>query len=169
MTPRIPRPAASRHAARSIFCALACLGLPATLVLAPARPALAQETALPIRIAAQPLDSALIQLGRQTPLQFFYAPETVAGIQAPAIDGRMTPEQALKALLAGTTLAYQREGRNVTLSRPASATQLEPVTVIGAGGPDLQAEGLAADGYRSRTISSLARWGPCPCRTHPIR
>lgn len=95
----------------------------------------AQETVVQIDLPAQSLDSALIQLGRQTPLQFFYSPETVVGLRTPAVQGSMTPEQALQRLLQGSGVTYNKNGRNVTLSRPLSdATQLAPVVVTGGLG-----------------------------------
>lgn len=76
--------------------------------------ALAVNVALPqafaadaIRIPAQPLGQALSQLGQQTSLQVFFSPELVAGKQAPAVDGNLSPEDALRQLLQGSGLQYQ--------------------------------------------------------------
>jgi len=51
-----------------------------------------------IHIRAQPLGQALSELGQQTSLQVFFSPELVAGKQAPAVDGNISPEQALRQL-----------------------------------------------------------------------
>lgn len=62
----------------------------------------------------------------------FYLPETVRGRSAPALSGRLAPDEALRTLLAGTGIAFQRDGRNVSLALPSGGTaQLEPVTVRG--------------------------------------
>ena len=47
----------------------------------------AAEAGSTIQIQAQPLASALNQLGQQTNLQLFFSPELVAGKQAPAVSG----------------------------------------------------------------------------------
>lgn len=94
---------------------------------------MAQETPVRISITAQSLDNALVQLGEQASLQIFYLPEVVRGLTAPAVSGNMTPDEALRRLLAGTGITFGRNGRNVSLSRPDAArtTQLEAVTVQG--------------------------------------
>lgn len=100
--------------------------------LALAAPAVhAQAEPVSIQLAAQPLHDALVQLGRQTSLQFFYTPDTVAGLMAPAVRGSMTAEQALQQLLRDTSITYRRDGRNVTLSRVLSSSRLDAVTVRG--------------------------------------
>nr|WP_256357892.1 TonB-dependent receptor [Pseudomonas sp. PDM28] len=91
--------------------------------------ALAVNIALPqafaadgIRIPAQPLGQALSQLGQQTSLQVFFSPELVAGKQAPAVDGNISPEDALRQLLQGSGLQYQIDEGSVTLMpAPTSA------------------------------------------------
>lgn len=91
--------------------------------------ALAINAALPqahageaIRIPAQPLGQALSQLGQQTSLQVFFSPELVAGKQAPAVDGNLSPEDALRQLLQGSGLQYQIDEGSVTLlPAPAAA------------------------------------------------
>ncbi|VFR83295.1 Ferrichrome-iron receptor [plant metagenome] len=129
----------------------------------------AQEAAVFLDIPAQSLDAALIQLGRQTGLQVFYAPEAVSGLRAPALQGRLTPDQALARLLAGQPVDYRREGREVTLNR-SDVTQLKPVTVLGntlPPGAALQQEGGEAEGYRVRTVSSLGTLGAMDIRDAP--
>ncbi|PVY68040.1 TonB-dependent receptor [Pusillimonas noertemannii] len=151
MSNRTNRAMAKRLAQSVALCLeLAALGaLPAFLLAAPLK-AHAQDAAVQINLPAQPLDDSLIQLGRQTSLQFFYTPETVAGLRAPGVAGRMTAEQALQQLLAGTPVEYRRSGRNITLSRQVSATQLETVTVVGRDGslPPVYAGGQVATGGR---------------------
>jgi Fe(3+) dicitrate transport protein len=85
--------------------------------------ALAVSAAMPlayageaIHIRAQPLGQALSELGQQTSLQVFFSPDLVAGKQAPAVDGDISPEQALRQLLQGSGLDYQINEGSVTLS-----------------------------------------------------
>ena len=74
-----------------------------------------------IRIQAQPLSAALSQLGQQTSLQLFFSPDLVAGKQAPAVDGNLSPEQALRSLLKGSGLDYEMSADTVVL-KPAGAS-----------------------------------------------
>lgn len=101
-----------------------------------ALPTVAQTTAAPVAIdiPAQSLSEALVQLGRQTSLQLFFAPEIVAGKQSPAVQGKLAPEAALEALLKGSGLQYQRSGnRGYVLHaaglRAEAMTTLPPVEV----------------------------------------
>jgi iron complex outermembrane receptor protein/outer membrane receptor for ferric coprogen and ferric-rhodotorulic acid len=95
------------------------------------QPARAQETATQIHIQQQSLSDALLLLGQQTPLQFVYTTELVRGIPAPSVSGRMTPEEALRRLLAGTGIEYSRTGNTINLWKSGGATQLAPVVVTG--------------------------------------
>ena len=82
--------------------------------------AYAEQASGAIHIQAQSLGSALSQLGQQTSLQVFFSPDLVAGKQAPAVDGNLSPEQALRQLLQGSGLDYQIDAGSVTL-RPQSS------------------------------------------------
>ncbi|MEB3903087.1 STN domain-containing protein, partial [Pseudomonas putida] len=80
--------------------------------------AYAEQAPAAIQIQAQPLASALSQLGQQTRLQLFYSPELVAGKQAPAVSGELAPEQALQQLLQGSGLTYEMSQDTVVV-KPA--------------------------------------------------
>lgn len=111
----------------------------------------AQEVLVQINLPAQLLDDSLIELGRQTNLQFFYTPNVVAGIRAPQLQGAMTAENALQRLLDGTPVEYRRHGNNVTLSRIVSnAKQLQTVVVHGIA--DASTEGAGTYAARRVTI-----------------
>ncbi|VVO47224.1 TonB-dependent siderophore receptor [Pseudomonas fluorescens] len=97
--------------------------LPLTLALAVGAALPQAFAASSIHIPAQPLGQALSQLGQQTSLQVFFNPELVAGKQAPAVDGDISPEQALRQLLQGSGLQYQIDQGSVTLTPvPTAAT-----------------------------------------------
>jgi Fe(3+) dicitrate transport protein len=57
----------------------------------------AADAPMVIHIQSQPLGAALSQLAQQASLQLFFSPELVAGKQAPAVDGNLSAEQALRA------------------------------------------------------------------------
>lgn len=116
------------HSAR-----LRCVTVAVSLALLGASPLLyAQSTAVPISIQQHSLSDALLQLGQQTSLQFIYTSDLVRGYSVQPITGRMSPEEALRRLLAGTGIEYSRDGNTINLWRPAdSAAQLGPITVTG--------------------------------------
>lgn len=86
--------------------------------------AYAEQAPAVIQIQAQPLASALSQLGQQTNLQLFFSPELVAGKQAPAVSGNLAPEQALQQLLQGSGLTYEMSQGTVVVKPAVSAGTL---------------------------------------------
>ncbi|MNR61910.1 hypothetical protein D3C85_1837840 [compost metagenome] len=62
----------------------------------------------------------------------FFDPQLVAGKQAPAVDGNLSPEQALRQLLQGSGLEYSIDEGSVTLSpAPTSAAASGPLELGG--------------------------------------
>ncbi|MFC3340067.1 TonB-dependent siderophore receptor [Paracandidimonas soli] len=120
------------------------IALAASSALMPPLAAAEQDAPRQIRIAAQPLGKALLQLGEQTSLQIFYAQEIVDGLMASAVSGSLPPEEALARLLRGTPLTYRRNGDTITLSRQDSATQLDRITVTGQADDTVQVKGYVA-------------------------
>ncbi|UZE22121.1 TonB-dependent siderophore receptor [Pseudomonas sp. B21-056] len=100
--------------------------------------AFADQVATAIHIQAQPLGQALSQLGQQTSLQVFFSPELVAGKQAPAVDGNLSPEAALRQLLQGSGLQYQLDQGSVTVLPAPSASAAGPMEL---GATEIQVVG----------------------------
>lgn len=96
----------------------------ALAVSAAAANSYAEQAPAAIQIQAQPLASALTQLGQQTSLQLFFSPELVAGKQAPAVSGSLAPEQALQQLLQGSGLTYEMSQDTVVVKPAQSAGTL---------------------------------------------
>ncbi|OWT60228.1 TonB-dependent siderophore receptor [Candidimonas nitroreducens] len=122
--------------------------------LAP-RPARAQETPMQISIAAQPLANALVQLANKYSLELAYAPGIVAGLDAPAVAGNVTADQALRQMLAGTGIEFTRNGRNVSLRKalqPQGAVTLPEIRVKGRHDGDTYSAGQLA---RSASLGAL--------------
>ena len=86
----------------------------------------AQSETRPIDISPQPLGDALRALSRQTGLQFFADSDLTSGITAPAVSGRMTADQALQRLLAGSGLTYRLNGSLVTVERATAEPESGP-------------------------------------------
>jgi len=81
--------------------------------------ALAGPTAK-IDIPAQPLSAALRALAAQAGVQLVFTPETVGAANSAALKGEMEVEDALRQLLAGSGLEFQKEGeRNYIVIRAA--------------------------------------------------
>jgi outer-membrane receptor for ferric coprogen and ferric-rhodotorulic acid len=94
-------------------------------------------------IPAQPLASAINQFIRSTGWEVGFNSPTVVGKQSSAVKGSMPPAQALRALLAGTSLNAQISGSSTAAliasvdaggtSSGDGSTVLETITVQGKG------------------------------------
>lgn len=111
--------------------ALLLLGLLAPLLLTHPGSARAQPP-VPIHLPAQPLDRAIIELARQTGLTIGGDASLLQGKQAPALSGEYTPEEALRALLAGSGVTVIHGTNGYKLERlPRQENTLEAVSVYG--------------------------------------
>ncbi|OZI35420.1 TonB-dependent siderophore receptor [Bordetella genomosp. 1] len=140
------RPLPSRPRALALAIALlAC----SPLAHAQEQPAaVAASAARPVSVAAQPLDAALLELGRQLGVQVSFGAELTRGRAAPALQGTYTPAEALDRLLAGAPLVWRANGPGAFLieagaESAAAPRALDTVVVVG--------------GYTPTTISELPR------------
>lgn len=91
---------------------------------------------MPVDLPAQPLAQALAALSQQAGVEIIAPGELVAGRQAPAVRGTLTPAAALERLLAGSGLeAVPAPGGGFVVRRVAAqadeAVTLAPITVEG--------------------------------------
>lgn len=98
-------------------------------------------------IARQPLANALDQLSEQSGLQIAYASGMAQGIESPGVNGRMSTQQALQELLAGSRLGFERNGPNAVLLTPCPKA--------------------AAAWNWAPPISSATSWAPSPRAAAP--
>lgn len=105
------------------------------------REASAQVSEQSISVPAGPLTAALNSLSAQTGLQILFDASVAEGKSTRGVNGTLTPEQALSAVLAGTGVDARFAGSSqVTLRDSAAAsgavagdaTQLEPIVIYGA-------------------------------------
>lgn len=84
----------------------------------------ARAEARSIHIAAQPMAQALEALGRQTGQNIVFTPQQVVHIQADAVNGNMTPAQAVRRVLAhsGLTAESVNDGGFIIHSGTAAST-----------------------------------------------
>jgi hypothetical protein len=93
--------AATRSRARlAMALALVCAGLFSRVIRG------ADPQAYTLHIASQPLDSALQEFARQTGLEIIVFSYLIDAQRAPALDGRYTVDEAMKALLADSMLTF---------------------------------------------------------------
>ncbi|CAN7727398.1 TonB-dependent receptor [Aquipseudomonas alcaligenes] len=136
--------------------ALLALGHVGVLPLAHAADAEAPAAALAsvheFAIAAQPLPQALAAFTRVTGLALVYTEDAAYQVQAPAVNGRMSAEQALAQLLAGSGLGYaQVNPDTITLVPRANdgALNLDAVNI--------NSRQLAATSYQPPPTTRLMR------------
>ncbi|WP_272911865.1 TonB-dependent siderophore receptor, partial [Pseudomonas carnis] len=101
--------------------------LPSALALAVSMPiaGYVQAQEIELNIPAQSLGSALQEFGRQTNVQVLYSPGDVQGKNSPAVKGKMQPQQAIAALLAGSQTTYNLNGNTLTVTAAGSGGGLE--------------------------------------------
>src|SRR5262245_30257116 len=99
-----------------------------------ANSAFADSAPIAISINAGPLPAGLQSLERVTGIELLFDSGLVSGLQSPAVQGQLTPEEALKQLVAGKNLAIRRAQSGAWIvERPAAAPLAQqdvPVTEI---------------------------------------
>jgi iron complex outermembrane recepter protein len=76
-------------------------------------------------IAPQALDAALLEFGKQADLQLMFAASDFGGKKTSGVQGRMSVEQALSALLRDSGLVYQEMGDKTVTVKPARGVARE--------------------------------------------
>ncbi|HVV70619.1 MAG TPA: TonB-dependent receptor plug domain-containing protein, partial [Verrucomicrobiae bacterium] len=80
-----------------------------------------------IALPAQPLADSLTDLSQRTGQNILFRRETVVGIRAPALTGRMTPQEAVGKLIQGTGLRAGSDGRGgVVIQRESFQEAVSP-------------------------------------------
>ena len=118
----------------------------ATVLASPAA-ALAAPLAAPtgeaveVQLPPGPLNASLFSLAQQTGVQIVFTSELVEGRRAPAVSGKLTADQALARLIAGSDLQVQKAGAKVLVLKarggvfPVAATA-SAQTLAAASGDD---------------------------------
>src|SRR6185295_13559075 len=77
--------------------------------------------AISVDIAAGPLSSSLRTLQRQTGIELLYDGDLIANVQAPGVQGDLGAEEALRRLVADTSLTVRRTTSGAwVLEQPAT-------------------------------------------------
>ncbi|MGY2258968.1 TonB-dependent siderophore receptor [Pseudomonas sp. SDO55104_S430] len=103
-------------------------------------------------LAAKPLPQALSDFTRVTGISVVYTDETPYGLNAPAVSGQMSAEQALQRLLSGSGFTFRRtDGHTMAL---------EPLPTEGAlnlGATTITSVVEQSESYQPPPVSSVAR------------
>ncbi len=94
-------------------------------------------------IPAQPLSRALVQFATQSDLQLLFAQDDVAGLTSRPVQGRLTPESALTALLPEGAPRIEIAGDRVVRVEP-------PLPQYAEGGAVVSGDDLVVTGTRIR-------------------
>src|SRR5262249_55422136 len=104
---------------------------------AQAQPPAARSQTFEFDVPAQLLGKAISRLASQANLQVLYNDSEPSKVEAPAVKGRMTVDEALSRLLAGSGYTYQYVRPGIITLRPVEGNEtgarvLGPVRVEGA-------------------------------------
>ncbi|WP_353090714.1 TonB-dependent receptor [Methylibium sp.] len=125
------RPARFTPAPLALAAAITAALAPGFAPTARAQSGTVAATPVAIDLAAQPLGQALNELARQANLQVSFPAALVAGKTAPAVSGRLTVQQAMDRLLAGSGLTADMQGSSVVV-KPASPAEAVGETTLPA-------------------------------------
>lgn len=103
-------------------------GLPLHTVQA-AEPSVQQQQRHPFNIPAGPLEQSLVRLSTTAGVTVSFTPDRVEGIQAPALQGSFTAQDALGRLLSGSGLVARALPNGSYSVQRLSSNTLEPITV----------------------------------------
>ncbi|WP_160109103.1 TonB-dependent siderophore receptor [Pseudomonas izuensis] len=132
------------------FSALALL--PPNVAMAAEAGGSQQREQFSFSMAAKPLPQALSDFSRVTGISVVYTDEAPYGLNAPAVNGQMSAEQALQRLLSGTGLTFRRtDGHTMAL---------EPQPTEGAlnlGATNITSVMEQSTSYQPPPVSSVMR------------
>ncbi|MBE7376783.1 TonB-dependent siderophore receptor [Pseudomonas lopnurensis] len=113
----------------------------------------AQAQEVQFHIPAQPLASALQELGRQANYQVLYNQEDMEGNRSSAIDGSLPLAQAVGDLLKGTNIDYRIDGNAIVFKKKtadSSAVELSNMVILS------NSSGTITEDSKSYTPGTLA-------------
>lgn len=122
----------------------------------------AQDVAVTVHLAAQPLGQALNALALQTDTRIIFSSALTEGRNSPAVNGSMTVQQALDQLLSGSGLTASMEDRDIYIRQRSTersdddpTATLSTITVAGTWMPTTAEE--AASNYTVSRSSNATK------------
>ncbi|WP_421934285.1 TonB-dependent receptor [Phenylobacterium sp.] len=146
-----------RHGLIMPSLAAALAANPAAAICAPAPP----TTAVAFNIEAGTLDAALMAYAVQTGRQLIYPAELVAGRRSLGLKERLSPDEALDRLLAGTGIAVQRSRPNVIVLK----LRATPVALGGGSGASETANSTVTGSDPSALVEEKPGQAPAEAST----
>ncbi|AXB78386.1 TonB-dependent receptor [Novosphingobium sp. P6W] len=129
--------------------------------IAPAAMAAPAATGHSFAIPAQPLSSALTQFARQASVQIFYPTAGITALRAPALNGRMSRQEALSRLISGTGLSIKKDnGRTVVLGFKDQQDESEPRGARSAAPTDEAGNDIIVTGTRAQAQTVFTALSP---------
>lgn len=127
----------------------------------------AQEARYTLSLPAQPLDKALNALAGQTGIRILFATDIAEGVQAPALNGELSVEQALQQLLRGSSLSVEKVGDgSFVVAEPVSASN-----TLDLGATVIQGQGMGQmtenSGSYTTGLTSIGSKTPTSLRHTP--
>ncbi|MBS1075232.1 TonB-dependent receptor [Gluconobacter sp. Dm-73] len=108
----------------------------------------------PVHIAPQPMAQALVTLGHQTGRNIIFTSDAVAHLRAPAVDGTLSPDDAVKRLLRGSGLKAEAMPDGGVIIRKDPSARPKPQRLREAQAHDI--EQIVATGHRTRSVMSVS-------------
>lgn len=106
---------------------------------------LAQAKALDI--PAQPLAGALTSLASQSGIQLLFNADELKGARAPAVQGSLSPDEALRQLLGGSGFSYSSTGKGTFVVQKRAARSDDQVL------PEVLVTAAAEYGYKAEKVT----------------
>ena len=119
-------------------------------------PATSASTVLPYEIAAGPLGQTLVTIAQRNGITISMDPALVDGLQAPAVRGSYTPEQAVQRALAGHPLVLMRTGNGVLTLRKGAPALAASANTLGEVRVTAQAQAAGVTENSGAYTSSAA-------------
>lgn len=179
----VDRAVRRRRFARAVLAGVSLIACSTALQAQAQAPAATSRAAAAgsVSVPAGSLETGILSLGRQLNLRLLYPSALTRGKRTAGVSGTQSPSAAVIALLAGTGLGHRFTGANTVqifdpaasgaagTGAPAGAIALDTIEVQGQGlAATLQNDGLAKDGYRVGTISSLGPLGAVALKDTPF-
>lgn len=108
------------------------LAASAAVLALSANPLLAKQSEVrSVEIAAQPLDTALVEIGERYGISVYASTDVTEGQVSAAVSGRLTAEQALKRALSLSRLTFVFQDGAYVIVKPSSAENDGQIVVYG--------------------------------------
>jgi len=125
----------------------------AALLISTQTSAARAQSTLSVDLPAQPLIESLRELSSQANSNVFFEPKLVEGLQAPAVKGQVSMDEALTRVLNGTGLSFTYLDDNTVTIIPAAGLQTRGAPTGGGAAPTRDSASDPKEGQQSSAAS----------------